>query len=293
MRAVRITAYAKVNLALEILGKRADGFHEIRSVMQSISLADDLLIEEADELTVECELPELAGESNLIAAAAKALANLSRRHPGARISLNKGIPVAAGMGGASSDAAAALVGLARLWGVDLPATELAQLAASLGSDVPFFLAGGTALVSGRGDLVEPLPDAQPSWLILLSPGHTLANKTAALYRHITPALWTSGARTQRMADAIARGGPLTPDLASNVFSQVAIELFPTILAYEEAMLDAGASAVHLSGSGPTLFSLFATEPDARTVARRVQARGFKPFVARTLCASDAIPVARD
>ncbi|MCL4544590.1 MAG: hypothetical protein M1118_08365, partial [Chloroflexi bacterium] len=81
--------------------------------------------------------------------------------------------------------------------------------------------------------------------------------------------------------------------AGNVFSQVAIELFPTILAYEEAMLDAGASAVHLSGSGPTLFSLFATEPDARTVARRVQARGFKPFVARTLRASDAIPVARD
>lgn len=293
VRTLRVTAYAKVNLSLEVLGKRADGFHEVRSVMQSISLADELLIDEADELAVECVIPELADESNLIVAAAKALSKHSERELGARIRLDKGIPVASGLGGASSDAAAALVGLSRLWGIDLPAPELATLAAGLGSDVPFFLGGGTALVSGRGEIVEPLPDAQAMWFTLLVPGHTLASKTALLYRHLTSALWTPGARTDRMAAVISQGLPLTPDLAGNVFEQVAAEVFPTISAYEEALLDAGASSARLSGAGPALFSIFTSEAEARMVAHGVEARGFKPLVARSLAAVDASPVARE
>ena len=293
VRTLRVTAYAKVNLSLEVLGRRPDGFHEVRSVMQSISLADELLIDEADELAVECEIRELADENNLIVAAAKALAKRSEREQGARIRLNKGIPVASGLGGASSDAAAALVGLSRLWGMDLPTSELIGLAAGLGSDVPFFLSGGTALVSGRGEIVDPLPDAQPVWLTLLVPGHTLASKTALLYRHLTSALWTQGARTARMAAVISQGLPLTPDLAGNAFEQVAAEVFPTISAYEEALLDAGASSAHLSGAGPALFSIFGSEAEARAVARGVETRGFKPLVARTLSAADACPVARE
>ena len=293
MSSLSVTAYAKVNLCLEVLGKRPDGFHEVRSVMQSISLADELLIDPADRLVVECEILELADENNLIVVAAKALAKRSGRDAGARVRLTKGIPVASGLGGASSDAAAALVGLSRLWGIDLPEVELSAMAAGLGADVPFFLAGGTAMVSGKGETVVPLPDAQPIWLTLLVPGHTLASKTARLYQHLTPALWTSGTRTERMAAAISQGLPLTPDLAGNVFEQVAAEVFPTIPAYEEALLDAGASSAHLSGAGPALFSVFASEAEARAVAHGAEARGFKPFVARTLSTPEARPVAHE
>jgi len=293
MSAVQVAAYAKVNLSLEVLGKRADGFHEVRSVMQSISLADELVMEDASRLTVECELPELAGEGNLVMAAAQALRDRMPKRCGAKITLRKGIPVASGLGGASSDAAAALIGLARLWGLALPGGDVAAIAASLGSDVPFFLIGGTAMVRGRGELVEPLPDAQPLWLALLVPGHTLAAKTAALYQRLSAGAWSSGEQTDCLAEAISGQRKLYDGLLSNAFETVAGDVFPAIAAYQEALQDAGASAVHLSGAGPALFSLFDSEASAASVARRVALKGFKPFVARSLAAVEACPVARE
>ena len=238
-RTVRVVAFAKVNLCLEVLGKRNDGFHEVRSIMQSIDVADELTIEEASDLTVSCDLPELAGEENLAMRAATALLERYSHDGGARITIRKGIPVASGMGGASADAAAALVGLVNLWGMKVQPSDLQIVAADLGSDVPFFLTGGTTIVKGRGHIVYPLSTTPLLWLVLVVPPHSVERKTAALYRRLTPEDWSGGERVDRLAEAITEGRGVSPVLVSNVFERVAVSVFPALIGYREAMLAAG------------------------------------------------------
>ena len=142
---MRIPAYAKLNLTLEVLGRRNDGFHQVVTIMQTIGLADVLEIKHDTDLSVVCEYPDLTGEQNLVWQAAVALAKAGNVEPKARISIEKRIPVGMGLGGGSSDAATALLGLNSLWGLGLTVERLAEIAATLGSDVAFFLWGGTAL----------------------------------------------------------------------------------------------------------------------------------------------------
>ena len=289
VRRVRVMAFGKVNLCLEVLGKRQDGFHEVRTVMQSIGLADEVVLEEAETLSVESDLPELAGEDNLALRAARALVEQTHYPSGVRIGLRKGIPVAAGMGGASADAAATLVGLTLLWRLAIGPPELFSIASAIGSDVPFFLTGGTALATGRGERITPLPDLVPTWLVVLVPSHSLVAKTAELYRRLKPQLWSGGERTDRLADAIRRRErPATP-LLTNCFEPVAEEVFPRLGDYRDALLSAGADSVHLSGAGPALFGLFESEAAAGMVAGTLAGRGFSPLVTRTLPAVDARP----
>ena len=164
-----LEAPAKINLTLEVTGRREDGYHDIASIMQTVDLTDELTFDEAEELTLECDAPELQTEDNLVLRAARLLRQHAGVDRGARIGLRKRIPHPAGLGGGSSDAATALTGLCRLWGLDMTARDLTPLAASLGSDIPFFLHGGTALVSGRGEKVRPLPAAELGWIIILAP----------------------------------------------------------------------------------------------------------------------------
>ncbi len=289
MKRIRVTAYGKVNLSLELLGKRPDGFHELRTVMQSISLSDRLVMEEADDLSLECEQVTLTGEDNLVLKAARALQEASGIARGARITLAKGIPVAGGLGGASADAATALVALSQLWGLELLEVDLKSLAARLGSDVLFFLSAGTALAGGRGEIVDPLPDLPTLWLVLLVPSHSLQAKTAELYRRVMPDCFSSGERTSRLAMAIREGRPVGEDLLTNSFELVADQLFTSLPEYRRAMQEAGAKGVHLSGAGPALFALFETETGAAAVADRLQRAGYHPLMARTLRADEAIP----
>ncbi len=158
-RALVLKAYAKINLTLEVLGRREDGYHDIVSILQTIDLHDTLTLEPAQDMALECDQSELEGPDNLVLKAAALLREATGCHQGARLKLQKGIPLAAGLGGGSSDAAAALLGLSRLWGLGLSAEKLMPLAAKLGSDVPFFLYGGTAMAQGRGEIVRPLPPA--------------------------------------------------------------------------------------------------------------------------------------
>lgn len=289
MNGVRISAYAKVNLSLEVLGKRQDGFHEVLTVMQSISLADELEMAPAADLTLACQPHFCDVGDNLVLRAARMLRAAHEDAPGARITLRKGIPVAGGLGGASADAAAALIGLARLWGLDLPASRLREMAADLGSDVPFFLLGGTALASGRGEKTSLLPDLPPRWLVLLVPPHSLAAKTAELYRRLTPANWSDGTRTKRLAGAIAERREVGKDLLGNSFEAVADEVFPSLPEFRGAMMDAGVPAVRLSGAGPALFALLPDSAAASAVADRLRSAGYHPLVARTLTAEEALP----
>ena len=158
---MEVLAFAKLNLTLEVLGRRGDGYHEVRTILQTVDLADQLEIRPYPSLRVECDDPALNGEANLAWRAAKALARSRSIQPRASIFIQKRIPVGMGLGGGSSDAAAALIALNQLWGLSLGAEELAQVAAELGSDVPFFLWGGTALAEGRGERVKPLPPLPP------------------------------------------------------------------------------------------------------------------------------------
>src|SRR4030042_180950 len=154
---IPLKAYAKINLTLEALSKRPDGYHEIASVRQATSLADTLTFEPAETLDFNCDVPELQTGDNLVLKAARLLKEISGYKKGARINLTKKIPLAAGLGSGSTDAAATLVGLNKLWGLNLSRAKLLELAAKLGSDVPFFLYGGTALAQERGEQGTPLP----------------------------------------------------------------------------------------------------------------------------------------
>ena len=152
---LELRAHAKINLTLEVLGKRDDGFHDIVSIMQTIDLHDDVTLKRADDITLTCDDPDLAGEDNLALVAARKLKEVTGVDRGVDITLQKHIPVAAGLGGGSSDAASVLNGLNDLWELELELGALEEIATEIGSDVPYFLSGGTALVQGRGEHVVP------------------------------------------------------------------------------------------------------------------------------------------
>ena len=184
---IHVTANAKLNLSLEIIGRRDDGFHELVSVMQAIDLADELVALPAPDgsITLECNDPALADSAdNTVLTAARLLKEAAGVEQGARLLLRKSIPVAAGLGGGSADGAAALVALARLWNVAVPHDRLMDLAAGVGSDVPFFLGESpTALVEGRGETITALPSLPQAWAVILIPEVPVPSpKTRVLFR---------------------------------------------------------------------------------------------------------------
>jgi 4-diphosphocytidyl-2-C-methyl-D-erythritol kinase len=251
---IELEAHAKVNLTLEVLGKRDDGYHEIASIMQTISLHDTLTLAEADDIVLECDHPGLSLTGNLVLCAARLLKDETGFKMGAKLTLRKRIPVSAGLGGGSSDAAAALTGLSRLWGMDLTAEELMPLAARLGSDVPFFLHGGTAGTFGRGERVRPLPSVDLGWIVVLSPVIDVPDKTASLYSQIGPAHHTRGDLTRKLEARIRGGGDVPPQFLFNVFDEIARDAFPGLDAYWDTFRSLGAREIHLAGSGPSLFA---------------------------------------
>jgi 4-diphosphocytidyl-2-C-methyl-D-erythritol kinase len=184
-RRLELSAAAKVNLTLEVLGRRGDGYHEVRTVMQTIDLADRVALEECDAIELTTKAPGVPTDStNLAMKAALALRDAARIEHGVRIALDKRIPVAGGLGGGSTDAAAVLLGLNRLWRLRWPLARLEEIAVTLGMDVPFFLRGGAALGTGRGECLKPLQTVGLS-LVLVSPG--IAVSTAETYGRLTPA----------------------------------------------------------------------------------------------------------
>lgn len=278
---MKVAAYAKLNLTLEVLGRRADGYHAISTVMQSIDLVDELEIRPAAALRVECSDPSLQGPGNLVWRAAMALAESAGRRLGAQIHLQKAIPVGMGLGGGSSDAAAALMGLNRLWQLNRPLSELARIAAGLGSDVPYFLYGGAALAEGRGELVSPLPTKAGVGVILICPRQTLVNKTARLYAQLTPAHYSDGGVTRRMA-ANLLAGRLAEEGLHNVFVEPALAVFPGLAALYNRVWDVAGRRPQLSGAGPALFLLPAAETDYLRLANALHTDRAAAYFVRTI-----------
>ena len=282
MAAVKVRAYAKVNLALEVLGRRSDGYHEVRTVLQTIELWDDLEVTSSEGVSVECEGLDVATEEELSYRAALLLQDASSTRRGAAIRLRKGIPVAAGLGGGSADAAATLEALRRLWRVDLSEGALYGLAAQLGADVPFFLRGGTALASGRGDVITVLPPLPETWLVLLPASAALPSKTAALYARLRPEHYGDGSSVDALADALRAGTPVREEWMVNTFAHVADDVYPGHAARRKTLAAAVSGTAHLSGAGPSLYALVAGRTEGEQACARLRAEGLQPQLVRTV-----------
>lgn len=279
---VRVRCYAKINLTLEILGKRPDGFHELRTVFQTVSLADELAASEtrgASAMTVT-GIP-VPVEDNLCLRAVEVFSDRVAPAGNVSVALDKHIPVGAGLGGGSSDAAGMLAAL-DYWYGPYSRPLLGSLAAQLGSDVPFFLDGGTALGQGRGEVLQPLPPLTGDWLIIARP--ELHVSTAAAYGGLTAGDFTGGEHTAALVSALERGCDLR-ELAShlyNGFERTVLQQYPAIVAVKERLQDVGAEAALLSGSGAAVFGLCADELTARQSAARLAAEGLWAVAACTV-----------
>jgi 4-diphosphocytidyl-2-C-methyl-D-erythritol kinase len=276
-------ACAKINLTFEVLGKRHDGYHEIASVMQAISLCDVLTFEPHDHIQLACDVAELVSPNNLVYKAARLMQEMAHGNRGVAISLSKGIPLASGLGGGSSDAAVTLQVLNEMWDIDLPHERLMEAAAQLGSDVPFFVGGSpTALVTGRGEKVEALPSPAKTWLVLLRPPIEMANKTREMYAHLDPSCFTKGQHARRMAAMIRRRERITNHQCHDVFDPLSLSLFPGMDRYRTQFLAAGAAEVHLAGAGPTLFTLASGRDEGKEILHRLTKQRIEAYLAETL-----------
>ena len=281
--------YAKVNLTLEILRKREDGYHDLASLVHTVSLADDLRVEPSDELITRVKGLDIDPEANLVARAARLLASATAARRGARLSLVKRIPVAAGLGGGSTDAATTLVALNALWETRLTLEDLSGLASRLGSDIPFFIRGGAALMRGRGDRLEALPPLNSHWLVIVLPRHDIPNKTPRLYGSLAPDDFSSGEMTARAAARLARHELPPEDELINGFERAARVVFPGLaLAWTEAERSCD-RRFFLSGAGPALFALARDEADARQQLRTLSLLPLEAHVARTVKDARASP----
>ena len=271
MKAVALRAHAKVNLTLDVLGRRPDGYHELRSVIARISLADDVRVARSRRWRAIVRPPLAAPtEGELAQRAARELARRLGREDGAWLVVRKRIPVAAGLGGGSSDAAAALRGLARLWGVE-GEEALRAAALTVGSDVPFFLDGSLAEIRGRGEDVRALAGG-PWDGVLVLPRCRIASAEA--FARLRPTAWTDGSRTARLVDALERGAvdaERLRSLCANAFVDVAEELCPEIAAAR----DDAEAPLYLSGSGPSLFAVADDRGHALAVRRRLRRKGWR------------------
>jgi 4-diphosphocytidyl-2-C-methyl-D-erythritol kinase len=274
--------FAKINLTLEVLGRREDGYHDLASLVHTVDLADDLRIQPARALCSRVEGLALSQDANLVTRAARLLAATTGVPPAADLRLCKRIPAAAGLGGGSSDAAATLVGLDRLWDTRLAPAELARLASKLGSDVPFFLTGGAALMRGRGDELEALPPLVDQWLVLVVPPHDVPDKTARLYAALEPGDFSLGQATARLAANLEANRPVQPDDLLNGFERAARGVFPELTSLWTAVERVCDRKFCLSGAGPALFAMAHDRPDAVDQQARLARRGFAAYAAATV-----------
>lgn len=270
--AVLVWAPAKVNLFLEVLARRADGYHEIATLMVAVSLYDTLEFKEepSGRIHLECDRADLGtGPDNLVLRAADALRQETGCRRGAAVRLTKRIPMAAGLAGGSTDAAATLAGLDRLWDLGLPAERLAELGARVGSDVPFFFAPGAAWCTGRGEQVTPVALRQPLWFVLVCPPFGLS--TAAVYRGVAVPPAPEDGRAMRQA--VADGDPVAVGRRLHNRLQPVAEALRPELREELARLAAlGPCGQAMSGSGSSLFALCRDEGEALRVAGGLRPR---------------------
>jgi len=284
-----VLAPAKLNLTLEVLAKRPDGFHEIRSVIQTINLCDTLHFQLSQGIEFKCNQPDWIPEDSLVSRAVSLLQQTTGCLKGTTIEISKHIPLVSGLGGDSSDAAAALQGLNKLWGLGLSQPELVELASPISSDVAFFLYGGTALAEGKGEVVTPLPPLSHMWVVLVIPPlPRMMRKTEQLYACLKASHYTGGQITDRLIALLTKGGEVTLPTLFNVFDDIAPDSFAGLRQYWQQFLKAGAQEIHLAGSGPALFTLVKDRVQAEKIYWRLQEQGLECYLTNTLATIDQI-----
>ena len=249
-----VSAFAKINLSLEVVGRQDIKYHEVKTILQTIGIRDIIEIHHWNRLKVECDIPGISGSNNLVWHAAQKLADRAGIQPKAKIIINKQIPIGMGLGGGSSDAAAALLALDEFWKLHLDPIELSEIAKELGADVPFFLQGGTALGENRGELITQLPDIPPLELLLVCPNQTIPNKTSTLYSKLMSSNFSDGGITNRMVSSLL-AGQLPIDIIFNVFESIAFQNFPLLSDLFQVIAENIGTRPHLCGSGPAIFCL--------------------------------------
>lgn len=307
-----VLAPAKINLHLSVLGRRADGFHSLDSRFHAVGLYDRIVLEERPEGVVfTCSDSTLAGDANLAVRAANALARHAGVTRGVAIHLEKEIPAGAGLGGGSSDAAAVLVGLDRLWGLNLPREELAALGAELGSDVPFFIHGGAARVGGRGEVVMPEPPLEETWCVLLFPGvHVDTGAVFAEYARLHASERLTAGASATIITGISGSGsgetagvppPAEPFEAAreagpdggkpqNDLQPVAVAMAPQIGAALDALAEAGGDRPMMSGSGAAVFCLTGSRAGADEIRDRIKTEtGWRVWVLPLVSTGPVVP----
>jgi 4-diphosphocytidyl-2-C-methyl-D-erythritol kinase len=287
-KSLRLRAFAKINLGLKLLGRRPDGFHELRTIYQTIALHDRLEISLAragEGIRFECDDPQIpSGEGNLVYRACDLWRRATGFRGGIRARLEKLIPAGSGLGGASSDAAATLEGLERLSGEKLVAYQRFSLAAQLGSDVPLFLLGGRVLGCGRGEEVYPLPDLPRRECLVVFPGFSIS--TAEAYREADLRLTTQG-KLRSIMDVgawpqfpLLRWGP-----AENDFERVVFARWPELARLKRLLIRAGAEIASLTGSGSAVYSVFESARQLLHASKLIP-KGWLKFRSRTLSRAD-------
>ncbi len=275
MNSIRLKARAKINLGLDIIGVRGDGYHEVRMVMQTIGLYDDIYIEKTREQTVELMtnlsfLP--TNENNLMVKAAQLLMEEFDITSGIRMRLNKFIPVAAGLAGGSSDAAAVLFGMNRMFDLGLSMRELMKRGVKIGADVPYCIMRGTALAEGIGEKLTKLPAMPRCSVLVAKPAINVS--TRMVYEAFDKTEITEHPDIDGILAALERGQLC--DVAAhmgNILEQVTIPMYPVIASIRHDMLEHGAIQAMMSGSGPTVFGLFHEEKDAKHCLELLKAKG--------------------
>ncbi|HHT9152347.1 MAG TPA: 4-(cytidine 5'-diphospho)-2-C-methyl-D-erythritol kinase [Candidatus Hypogeohydataceae bacterium YC40] len=289
---LKLQAHAKINLFLEVLGKRQDGYHEIETVMQEIGLADTLEIEESGStagdkgIELTCTDPDLpSNEGNLVWKAAKLFQEELRINRGVRINLKKSIPVGAGLGGGSSDAATVLKGLDTLWRTGIGNERLMEMASRLGSDVPFFILGGTAVCRGRGERVNPLKVSSgyhDYYYTLLYPGIKIS--TAIVYNNLKIDLTKSCKDVNLLFAALETGNAASlGQLLFNRLEAVAFGLYPELQEIKTLLESYRPCGVLLSGSGSCIYGLYETRREAEETGLELKRKGFdKVYITQPL-----------
>ena len=267
MNSIELFSHAKVNLRLDILGKRPDGYHDIRTVFQKITLGDELSIAMAKSgIEVECNYPQVPqNEGNLAFSAARALLDRYKINDGLRIAIKKRIPVAAGLGGGSSNAASSLMGINQLFELGLTDEELMGIGRTIGADVPFFIFGNSARATGIGDLLEPLAVNPQLWLLLITPDTPIS--TAWAYGNIRRGL-TNSANNIIIPDCIDHLDEVIAIL-SNDLEKVVIPRHPVIQTIKDTLSEKGAKGSLMSGSGSTVFGIFESEGEAKEALQQI------------------------
>ena len=282
--AFTLPSFAKINWTLRILGKREDGFHELFTVFQTVSLCDSLSFAPGERLKLSCNLKYLPTDGkNFIVKAAEALQKRFGVNKGAVVHLEKRIPSPGGLGGGSSNAAAALIGLMRLWEIDATTEELHTIAAEIGSDVPFFLHGGTAMGTGRGELIEPIGDAEEKLLLIVTPKVRVSTRRA-FSKINAPALTKEALNhTLQVCRTEANSLELGHSALINDFEESVFNAFPEVRRVKETLLELGAVNAAMSGSGASVFAIFDKE-ETRQAAQKALDRevNWRKFAVATI-----------